>query len=450
VSQGDVIEIRERGKPPRRVTVERPIEMGRECDGEQLADLEVSRRHLRIQPGPHGLSVTDLGSRNGTTVNGQPVGEETLLRTGDVVRLGQTEVAIVSTSSGGRETVTARPAGRETVTAAAAGRQTVTAQAEPPAPVQAATAEAQPLSPIKARPIGFLTSLSIIARRALRQIPQDPASVVPAVVMGSFLYVVMVGTLKNNTRGTALQLDYESFMLPTALIFAVTNISRAGTVVADIQGGYFDRLLLSPVRRMALMFGLLAADLAVDILLALPILALGFAYGVSFGTGPAGMVVFVLIAGLWGVLFNCLTYALCFKTGNPQVERAGFLIFFPFLFLTSGFVPRETLAGWIGTVADVNPVTYLFDAMRALEAGSWDGEVLGKAAAALAIVGVITLTLALRALQGRVSKTVGGKGEKAAAKLDPEVRSLREALEEERLARQRLEERLEEMLSRTK
>lgn len=445
MSQADVIEIREKGKPPRRVTVDGPMEMGRECDGEQLSDLEVSRRHLRLQNGPHGLSVVDLGSRNGTTVNGAPVLEETPLKPGDVVSLGQTEVAIVSTSI-----VSTSNAGRETITVPAGGRETITARPKPPEPVDTAISAAEPPARVKARPIGFFTSLSIIARRALRQIPRDPASIIPAVVMGGFLYAVMVGTLKNNTRGLGSQLDYESFMLPTALVFAVTNISRAGTVVTDIQGGYFDRLLLSPVRRMALMFGLLAADLVVDILLAIPILTLGFAYGVRFGTGPAGMVVFVLIAALWGVMFNCLTYALCFKTGNPQVERAGFLVFFPFLFLTSGFVPRETLAGWIGRVADVNPVTYLLDAMRALEAGSWDGAVLAKAAAALAIVGAITITLALRALQSRVSKTVGGKAETAAPTADPEVRSLREALEEERLARQRLEERLDELLARTK
>jgi hypothetical protein len=49
-----------------------------------------------------------------------------------------------------------------------------------------------------------------------------------------------------------------------------------------------------------------------------------------------------------------------------------------------------------------------------------------------------------------VSKTVGGKAEATGAQVDPEVRSLREALEEERAARQRLEERLDELLARTK
>ena len=453
VSQADVVEIREKGKPPRRVTVDRAIEMGRECDGEELSDLEVSRRHLVLQRGPNGLSVTDLGSRNGTTVNGQAITQETPLKAGDVVVLGRTEVAVVSTAVSGRETVAVGVHNRETIAATPrtpAPAQAPAKAAKPDPPVSTEPQTVVTPVPVTARPIGFATSLSIIAKRALRQIPRQPASVIPAVVMGSFLYIVMVGTLKNNTRGLGVQLDYESFMLPTALVFAVTNISRAGTVVTDIQSGYFDRLLLSPVRRMALMFGLLAADLAVDILLAIPILALGFAYGVRFGTGPAGMLLFVLIAALWGVAFNCLTYALCFKTGNAAVERAGFLIFFPFLFLTSGFVPRDTLAGWIGAVADVNPVTYLFDAMRALAAGDWDGAVLGKAALALGIVGAITVTLALRALQSRVSKTVGGKAEAAGSQLDPEVRSLREALEEERLARQRLEERLDELLARTK
>ena len=45
-----------------------------------------------------------------------------------------------------------------------------------------------------------------------------------------------------------------------AIIFAVTGVSRASALVTDIQGGYFDRLLLTPIRRPSLLLGLMAAD----------------------------------------------------------------------------------------------------------------------------------------------------------------------------------------------
>src|SRR5258708_28663628 len=82
-----VIEIRERGRPARRVVLSRPLLMGRECVGENLADDEVSRQHLRLVPSPIALSVVDLGSSNGTTVNGVALSGRGTLSAGDVIRL---------------------------------------------------------------------------------------------------------------------------------------------------------------------------------------------------------------------------------------------------------------------------------------------------------------------------------------------------------------------------
>jgi nitrite reductase (NADH) large subunit len=90
-----VIEIREWRRPPRRITLTRPLLMGRECEGENLADDEVSREHLRLVPSPTALSVVDLGSRNGTTVNGVTLSGRGTLTAGDVVRLGRTEIIVL-------------------------------------------------------------------------------------------------------------------------------------------------------------------------------------------------------------------------------------------------------------------------------------------------------------------------------------------------------------------
>jgi NADPH-dependent 2,4-dienoyl-CoA reductase/sulfur reductase-like enzyme/ferredoxin len=90
-----VIEIREWGRRARRVTLGGPLLMGRECEGENLADDEVSRQHLRLVPSPTALSVVDLGSRNGTTVNGVTLEGRGTLAVGDVVRLGRTEIIVL-------------------------------------------------------------------------------------------------------------------------------------------------------------------------------------------------------------------------------------------------------------------------------------------------------------------------------------------------------------------
>jgi nitrite reductase (NADH) large subunit len=93
-----IIEIREFGQEPRRVVLSRALEVGREGEGLQLADERVSRRHLRLVPSPIALSLVDLGSRNGTLVNGSAVTGRVTLEPGDVVRLGNTEILFVGRS----------------------------------------------------------------------------------------------------------------------------------------------------------------------------------------------------------------------------------------------------------------------------------------------------------------------------------------------------------------
>lgn len=100
MSEPPAIEIREWGQPVRRRLVTYPIEVGRDCDGERLDDPEVSRRHLRLVPGPTALSVVDLGSSNGTTVNGAPLTGRQALRAGDVIRAGRSEIIVLYAPTG--------------------------------------------------------------------------------------------------------------------------------------------------------------------------------------------------------------------------------------------------------------------------------------------------------------------------------------------------------------
>ncbi|HUO40181.1 MAG TPA: FAD-dependent oxidoreductase [Mycobacterium sp.] len=92
-----LIEVREWGRPPRRLVLTHPIVVGRDGAGEVLGDDNVSRQHLRLVPTPTALSVVDLGSRNGTTVNGVALTRRVVLTPGDVVRLGRSEIIVLRT-----------------------------------------------------------------------------------------------------------------------------------------------------------------------------------------------------------------------------------------------------------------------------------------------------------------------------------------------------------------
>jgi ABC-2 type transport system permease protein len=151
-----------------------------------------------------------------------------------------------------------------------------------------------------------------------------------------------------------------------------------------------------------LLLGLMAADFVSVVLLAVPVLLLGLVLGVSFETGLVGMVVFVLYGAAWGLAFAGFPYAIALKTGNPAAVNSSFILFFPFAFLTTTFLPQDALTGWLSAVATYNPVTYVLEGLRSLITVGWDGAALAKGLGSTAALGLVSFTMASLAMRGRI------------------------------------------------
>jgi ABC-2 type transport system permease protein len=254
---------------------------------------------------------------------------------------------------------------------------------------------------VRGRESGFVRDLRSVAGRALRQIPREPVSVLSAVFVPAFFYTTNIGALQNVARNL-VGFSYKAFLLPMAIAFAVTGMSRAQVLVTDIQSGYFDRLCMTPVRRLALLLGLMVADVVVIMTLCLPVLAIGFGVGVRFATGVPGVLTFIGFSALWGLAFTGLPYAVALKTASPAAVNASFFLFFPFFFLSDAIIPKQALTGWFSAIATYNPITYLLGALRSLIVGGWQARTLLEGLAALAGIGAVSLSLALLALRGRL------------------------------------------------
>ena len=113
---------------------------------------------------------------------------------------------------------------------------------------------------------------------------------------------------------------------------------------------------------------------------------------------------FIVMAGLWGLVFTGFPYAIAYKTGNPAAVNISFILLFPFLFMTTLFVPQEVMTGWLSTAADYNPATYVLAALRTLIYGGWDMQAIINGAVAIACVGIVSIGLALAALKGRATR----------------------------------------------
>ncbi len=255
------------------------------------------------------------------------------------------------------------------------------------------------------RSAGFWTDLRTVSLRALRLTWRDPEAFGPALVIPIFFFVVNVGALQKFVEGNFPPgFDYKAFQLPVAVVFAVTGVSRANALVVDIQDGYLDRLLLTPVRRGTLLLGLMTADFMLIVALALPVVLLGLVLGIHVATGVLGILAFVLMAGFWGLAFTGFPYAIALRTGNPTAVNNAFLLFFPFAFLTTAYLPQEAMTGWLATATKLNPTTYLLEGMRAILQTGWEWDLIGKALLAILGMGAISFTLAFRSLAGRVNR----------------------------------------------
>ena len=257
---------------------------------------------------------------------------------------------------------------------------------------------------VRARPAGTFHDVFSIAGRSLRAVPRDLEAIIPPIFIAIFFFIVNIGTLENLTQNNIQGFDYTAFEMATAVLLGVTGVSRAQSLVVDVQNGYFDRLLLTPVRRSAILIGHMVADVTVSSVLCVPILALAFALGIDFQTGALGVLLFIVIAALWSLAFAGFGYAIALKTGNPAAVNSSFLLFFPFLFLTSSYVPRDQLSGWLDTVAGWNPVTYLLEGMRSLALTGWRWDDVGKSFLAVLVVFLFSFGLCFAALRSRVNQ----------------------------------------------
>jgi class 3 adenylate cyclase len=91
-----VIEVRQQGRRPLFVQVREPLEIGRECDGILLLDLQASRRHALLSPRGTTVVIEDVGSTNGTFLDGARISSAVVLTPGAVAQVGDTTLHLVA------------------------------------------------------------------------------------------------------------------------------------------------------------------------------------------------------------------------------------------------------------------------------------------------------------------------------------------------------------------
>lgn len=214
-----------------------------------------------------------------------------------------------------------------------------------------------------------LVQTGALARRAVIGTLRTPQALVP----GLFFPLVLMAIFTASFSGAPGAIpgfppvrSFLDFALAGAILqgILIGGTTAGGAFALDIEGGFFDRLVASPVSRTAILIGRLAGGVVIAMAQTLLFLAIGIAFGVRVEGGIAGVLVLLLLAALLSVAISGLGVFLALRTGSAEAVQGTFPLFFALLFFSSAFFPRETMTGWFKVVADINPISWLVEAMR--------------------------------------------------------------------------------------
>lgn len=253
--------------------------------------------------------------------------------------------------------------------------------------------------PLALRARWAISDTLTISRRNILVWMRVPAyiafTVVQPVMFVLMFRYVFGGAIPVNVRG-----GYVNFLMP-GIIGQTAAFATFGTAIAlaiEVQKGVIDRLRSMPMARSAVLAGRLVADTSRMLITILVIVGVGYAVGFRFQNGFGPAVAMVALATVFGLAICCVAAYTGLAIKNEEsVQAFGMIWLFPLTFLSSAFVPIQTMPGWLQAFANNQPVTYVINTMRALALGGPVEASLWKSVAWLAGIFLVFAPLAVRA-----------------------------------------------------
>jgi ABC transporter DrrB family efflux protein len=163
--------------------------------------------------------------------------------------------------------------------------------------------------------------------------------------------------------------DYTDFLMPGIV---AQTMSFGGFVTAlglaeDLRKGLIDRFRSLPMSRSAVLAGRTLADVATNVISLTIMVAVGLIVGFRFHSSPLEVVAGIGLMLLFGYAFSWI-FAYCglVASSGESAQAIGFIVIFPITFISSAFVPVDSMPSWLEPIAENNPFTTVVDAMRAL------------------------------------------------------------------------------------
>ncbi|HEU0195424.1 MAG TPA: ABC transporter permease [Gaiellales bacterium] len=254
--------------------------------------------------------------------------------------------------------------------------------------------------------LGYAVSDTLVlAKRSALRIPRQPDlligfTVQPVMFVLLFVYV-FGGAI--STPGV----DYVDYLIPGIM---VQSMCFGGFVTAlglaeDLKKGLIDRFRSLPMSRAAVLTGRTLADVGTNVVQLIVMFAVGFAVGFRFATEAPSIVAGIGLLLLIGYAFSWVFAVIGLTASSPEAANAyGFTILFPVTFVSSAFVPVQSMPDWLQPVANHNPFTNMVNAARALFVGTPAGNQVWLAVGWTLVITVVFSTLAVWRYRHTVGK----------------------------------------------
>lgn len=245
-----------------------------------------------------------------------------------------------------------------------------------------------------------------LARRTLRGALRRPQFLAPLVLMPTLFLAINTGGLQRSTDLPGFPavdgfLDFQLAGAMTQSLLLGGVMQGIGTAL-EIEGGFFDRLVASPIPRVAIVLGRILAGTVIAAVQVAWFLILGLVFGVTIHGGVPGALLVLLIGAVAGTGFAALGVVLALRARNASTVQGIFPLVFVVLFVSSAFFPLALLQAPADWVAEYNPLSYVADGMRDPIIGSISAEPVLEGLAAAAGLVAVFVALAVLALRGRL------------------------------------------------
>jgi ABC-2 type transport system permease protein len=246
-----------------------------------------------------------------------------------------------------------------------------------------------------------------LARRSVMDTVRLPQAWFPSLFFPMALLAIFTGSFGDapgNVPGFPPVRGFLDFALAGSVLQGVLigGTTAGAAFAADIEGGFFDRLVASPVSRTAILTGRLAGGVVLGLGQTLLFLGVGVAFGAEVQAGPLGVLAMLALCALLATAVGGLGVVLALRTGSAEAVQGAFPLFFVLLFFSSAFFPRETMDGWFKAVADINPISHLVEAMRDQVIAPLDPGSIGMGLAVAGGLAALAVAASARGLHKRL------------------------------------------------